>query len=42
LIEDGGMKQVDMAQLRFKEKVDPLGLLNPGKMRAWNERWVEG
>jgi FAD binding domain len=42
LIEDGGMKQVDMAQLRFKEKVDPLGLMNPGKMRAWNERWVEG
>jgi hypothetical protein len=42
LIEDGGMKQVDMGQLRFKEKVDPLGLMNPGKMRAWNERWVEG
>ncbi|MFM2429437.1 MAG: hypothetical protein RLZZ511_650 [Cyanobacteriota bacterium] len=42
LIEDGGMKQVDMAQLRFKEKVDPHGLMNPGKMRAWNERWSEG
>jgi FAD/FMN-containing dehydrogenase len=41
LIEDGGMKQVDVAQLRFKEKVDPYGLMNPGKMRAWNERWSE-
>jgi FAD/FMN-containing dehydrogenase len=41
LLEDGGMKQVDLAQLRFKEKVDPHGLLNPGKMRAWQERWVE-
>jgi FAD/FMN-containing dehydrogenase len=40
-IEDGGMKQVDMAQLRFKEKVDPYGLLNPGKMRAWTERWAD-
>ncbi|MBD1825840.1 FAD-binding oxidoreductase [Cyanobacteria bacterium FACHB-DQ100] len=38
LIEDGGMKMVDLAQLQFKEKVDPYGLLNPGKMRAWLER----
>lgn len=38
LIEDGGMKTVDLAQLAFKEKVDPHGLLNPGKMRAWLER----
>lgn len=38
LIEDGGMKIVDLAQLQFKEKVDPYGLLNPGKMRAWLER----
>lgn len=38
LIEDGGMKMVDLAQLKFKEKVDPHGLLNPGKMRAWLER----
>jgi FAD/FMN-containing dehydrogenase len=37
LIEDGGMKVVDMAQLQFKQKVDPYGLLNPGKMRAWLE-----
>lgn len=38
LIEDGGMKRVNLAQLQFKEKVDPYGLLNPGKMRAWIER----
>lgn len=38
LIEDGGMKTVDLAQLQFKEMVDPHGLLNPGKMRAWLER----
>jgi hypothetical protein len=38
LIEDGGMKTVDLAQLAFKEQVDPHGLLNPGKMRAWLER----
>jgi FAD/FMN-containing dehydrogenase len=38
LIEDGGMKTVDLAQLQFKQQVDPYGLLNPGKMRAWLER----
>lgn len=38
ILEDGGRKQVDMAQLRFKEMVDPYGLLNPGKMRAWETR----
>lgn len=38
VLEDGGRKTVDVAQLRFKERVDPYGLLNPGKMRAWMER----
>jgi FAD/FMN-containing dehydrogenase len=38
LLEDGGMKSVDWAQFKFKQKVDPYGLLNPGKMRAWEER----
>ncbi|NJR51988.1 MAG: FAD-binding oxidoreductase [Leptolyngbyaceae cyanobacterium CSU_1_3] len=38
VLEEGGMKQVDVEQLKFKEKVDPYGLLNPGKMRAWLER----
>ena len=32
---DGGVKTVDEAQLAFKRRNDPLGLLNPGKMRAW-------
>jgi FAD/FMN-containing dehydrogenase len=38
VLEDGGMKQVDMAQVNFKAQVDPHGLLNPGKMRGWFER----
>ena len=35
-IEDGGMKQIDLAQLNFKQQVDPYGLMNPGKMKGWN------
>ncbi|MDX1977345.1 MAG: FAD-binding oxidoreductase [Pseudanabaenaceae cyanobacterium bins.68] len=35
LLEDGGMKQVNYDQLRFKQQVDPYGLCNPGKMRAF-------
>lgn len=38
VLEDGGMKQVDEAQLAFKRLADPLGLMNPGKVRAWDER----
>ena len=38
ILEDGGRKTVDEDQLKFKEKVDPYGLLNPGKMRGWLER----
>jgi FAD/FMN-containing dehydrogenase len=38
ILEDGGMKTVNVEQLKFKEQVDPYGLLNPGKMRAWLER----
>jgi FAD/FMN-containing dehydrogenase len=38
ILEDGGMKTVDVEQLKFKEIVDPYGLLNPGKMKAWQER----
>ena len=38
ILEDGGMKSVNVEQLQFKELVDPCGLLNPGKMRAWLER----
>jgi FAD/FMN-containing dehydrogenase len=38
VLEDGGMKQVDEAQLAFKRRADPHGLMNPGKTRAWDER----
>ncbi|MBP0021419.1 MAG: FAD-binding oxidoreductase [Cyanobacteria bacterium SBLK] len=38
ILEDGGRKVVDPVQVAFKERVDPYGLLNPGKMRGWEER----
>jgi FAD/FMN-containing dehydrogenase len=34
-LEEGGMKQTDAIQLAFKRETDPKGLLNPGKMIAW-------
>ena len=34
-IEDGGNKQIDPQKVAFKQSVDPLGLLNPGKMRGF-------
>ncbi|MGA0562638.1 FAD-binding oxidoreductase [Ancylobacter sp. VNQ12] len=34
-LEEGGMKQTDAVQLAFKREADPNGLLNPGKMIAW-------
>jgi len=37
LLEDGGRKEIEPEQLQFKQKVDPYGLLNPGKMRSWNQ-----
>ncbi len=36
-LEEGGMKQTDAAQLAFKREADPRGLLNPGKMVAWDD-----
>ncbi len=36
-LEEGGMKQTDEAQLAFKREADPKGLLNPGKMIAWDD-----
>ncbi|HSI41685.1 MAG TPA: FAD-binding oxidoreductase [Xanthobacteraceae bacterium] len=36
-LEEGGMKQTDAAQLAFKREADPEGLLNPGKMIAWED-----
>ena len=37
-VEDGGMGQVDPAQVAAKSAFDPAGLLNPGKLRGWLER----
>jgi FAD/FMN-containing dehydrogenase len=34
-LEEGGMKRTDAVQLAFKQETDPKGLLNPGKMIAW-------
>jgi FAD/FMN-containing dehydrogenase len=36
-LEEGGMKQTDDVQLAFKREADPEGLLNPGKMVAWDD-----
>lgn len=36
-LEEGGMKQTDEVQLAFKKEADPKGLLNPGKMIAWED-----
>jgi FAD/FMN-containing dehydrogenase len=36
-LEEGGMKRTDQAQLDFKREADPRGLLNPGKMIAWDD-----
>ncbi|HHY48362.1 MAG TPA: FAD-binding oxidoreductase [Alphaproteobacteria bacterium] len=36
-LEEGGMKKTDRAQLDFKKEADPLGILNPGKMIAWDD-----
>ena len=36
-LEEGGRQTVDDRQLQFKRKADPKGLLNPGKMIAWDD-----
>ena len=38
ILEEGGRKVMDPRQVRFKEEVDPYGLLNPGKTRTWQGR----
>jgi len=36
-LEEGGRQVVDDRQLDFKREADPKGLLNPGKMIAWDD-----
>ena len=36
-VEDGGLGVVDADQVAAKAAFDPLGLLNPGKLRGWLE-----
>jgi FAD/FMN-containing dehydrogenase len=40
-IEDGGMKEIDHAQIDFKKIADPHGLMNPGKTRGWLPEYVK-
>ena len=30
------MKTIDGAQIAFKRRADPMGLMNPGKTRGWS------
>jgi hypothetical protein len=36
-LEEGGRQSADAKQLAFKREADPKGILNPGKMIAWDE-----
>jgi len=37
-VEDGGLGVIDADQVAAKAAHDPAGLLNPGKLRGWDER----
>jgi FAD/FMN-containing dehydrogenase len=36
-LEEGGSGEINPAQLALKKVVDPHGLMNPGKMKAWQD-----
>ncbi len=40
VVEDGGKKSINPRHVELKVAMDPAGLLNPGKLRAWEERGV--
>lgn len=37
-VEDGGLGVIDGDQVAAKQRFDPHGLLNPGKLRGWSSR----
>lgn len=39
-LEDGGKFSVEHGQIAMKRRLDPEGLLNPGKMRTWEKEVV--
>jgi FAD/FMN-containing dehydrogenase len=40
IVEDGKQQRVNPDAVAMKARFDPLGLLNPGKLRGWDERTV--
>ena len=38
IVEDGKQGQINPAVVAMKQRLDPAGLLNPGKLRGWDER----
>lgn len=43
LLQNGGMKRIDEAQIAFRRETDPFSLLNPGKIAGVDEvAWADG